>query len=291
LTDLHGFTQPTAAKNGHAARVFLDWLGERASPAALRQLSVADLDTFLAWRYPSLRRTTRRGVSHCLRSFLRYLYAAGHLDRDLAGVVAGPQIYWNETIPSALTEQQVRDLLATTRRDRTAMGRRDYAMILLLATYGLRAGEVVRLQLEDLDWRRERIRIRRSKRGGESLLPLTPAVGETLLQYLGKARPISDRREVFLRLRAPHGPFSRGAGLYAIVSRRLARAGIHVEGKHGPHALRYARAVSLLRAAVPLKTISDILGHRSSASTDGYLKLATEDLRQVGLDLPPEVEP
>jgi site-specific recombinase XerD len=150
-------------------------------------------------------------------------------------------------------------------------------------------GEIVRLGLEDIDWRRERFRITQSKCRRISELPLVHSVGEAILDYLRNGRPASDQRSVFLRQRAPYTPFKSGTCLSGVVGRHVHRCGLRLAGRHGAHAFRYARAVSLLRAAVPLKEISDLLGHSSSCSTEIYLKLATEDLRDVGLELPQEV--
>lgn len=287
MTEVRGLSELTFTKEWYTGSGFLDWLGTRASAAALRQLTPVDFDTFLAWRVPRLRRATRVGVCQGLRSFLRYLHAAGFIPRALVTCVSRPSHYRNEGIPSTFTDPQVQAMLAATRRDRTAVGRRDYAVLMLLATYGLRAGEITRLRLDDIDWRRERFRITQSKTGRASQLPLMAPVGEALLDYLCE-RPASKHREVFLFARAPYRPFARGSSLYATVARCMRRAQVITDGKHGCHALRYARAVSLLRAAVPLKSISDLLGHRSSTSTDVYLKLATEDLRDIGLELPDE---
>jgi integrase len=111
------------------------------------------------------------------------------------------------------------------------------------------------------------------------------------LEYLQQARPRTAAREVFVRIPAPHVPLRTGSSLYPLFQGLLRKAGITLEGKRGPHTFRHARAVSLLRAAVPLKAIGDILGHRSAASTRPYLKLATEDLRAVGLEVPKGVKP
>jgi integrase/recombinase XerD len=162
---------------------------------------------------------------------------------------------------------------------------------MLLSTYGLRAGEVVRLRLDDIDWRADRLRVRQSKSGSESFLPLLPLVGEALLNYLRRGRPQTEIREVFLRARAPHGAVPWGGSLHTIIQRRLKQAGIQVKGRHGAHAFRFARAGSLLRADVPLKSIGDLLGHRSAESTEIYLRLATEDLRAISIDLPGKGEP
>lgn len=163
------------------------------------------------------------------------------------------------------------------------MGLRDYAILLLLSTYGLRVGEITHLRLDDIDWRAETLRIRHSKTGAHSLLPLMEPVGEALFNYLRRGRPKTDVREIFIRARAPYRPL---LGIYSEVRRRLEAAGVKPCGKRGPHIFRHARAVSLLRASVPRKVIGDLLGHRSTEATIPYLKLATEDLRAIALEIP-----
>jgi integrase/recombinase XerD len=147
----------------------------------------------------------------------------------------------------------------------------------------LRDGEITRLRLEDVDWRAEKLHIRHSKTGANSQLPLMADVGEALLNYLHRGRPKTEAREIFIRTRAPYRPLS---SLYSEVRGRLETAGVKPHGKCGPHAFRHARAVTLLRAAVPRKVIGDLLGHRSEEATRPYLKLATEDLRAIALDIP-----
>lgn len=286
LVDIHGLSKETLRKNGDAARVFFQWLGERAGRDSLAQLGLTEIDRYLTWRMPPLRRATRHGVSQCLRSFLRYLHAEKLVRTDLSPLVSGPIMYKFEDIPRAFTEQQVKALLETTRQDKTPTGLRDHAILMLLSTYGLRAGEVVRLRLDDIDWRADRLRVRQSKSGAESFLPLLPPVGEALLNYLRGGRPQTEIREVFLRVRAPHGAFPWGGSLHTIIHRRLKQAGIEVKGRHGAHAFRFARAGSLLNAAVPLKSIGDLLGHRSAESTHIYLRLDTDNLRAISIDLP-----
>jgi integrase/recombinase XerD len=287
LTAVRGLSQETLRKNGAAARVFLRWLGERADRESLGRLSVADIDAYLAWRMVKLRRATRYGVADCMRSFLRYLNFARLIPRDLSFAVSGPVLYQFEEIPRAFSEEQVEKLLEVTRRDRRPAGLRDYAILMLLSTYGLRAGEVVRLRLEDIDWRGERLRVRQSKTGVESWLPLMAPVGEALLEYLQKGRPKTEWREVFLRVHAPIVPFRRGGSVdSSVLNARLKQAGIKTNGRHGSHAFRFARAARLLDATVPLKIIGDLLGHQSASSTAVYLRLPTEALRGISLELP-----
>lgn len=174
--------------------------------------------------------------------------------------------------------------------DRSREGRRDYAILMLLSTYGLRAGEITTLRLEEVDWRSEVLRVRPSKTGIHSQLLWLPFVGNAILDYLQKGRPQTRAREIFICHHAPYGPFRSGSSLYWVVRSRLTRAGIDRSSMQGPPSFRHTRAVSMLRAAVPLKEIGDVLGHRSAASTAAYLKLATEDLRSVALEVPAEVK-
>jgi integrase len=161
---------------------------------------------------------------------------------------------------------------------------------MLLSKYGLRAGEVTALRLEDMDWRQDVIRIRHTKTCAVTKLPMVPEVGEGILEYLEKGRPTTTAREVFIRIHAPYRSFKNGSSLYTPVRYRIEAAGVVTAGKRGPHTFRHARAVSMLRAAVPLKDIGDMLGHRSTDSTRVYLKLASDDLRAVALEIPEEVD-
>lgn len=286
MRDLRGVSQPTVQKNSHAARIFLEWLGDAARAEKLPKLTVLTIDRFLAWRNPKLRRATRHGVVCCLRDFLRFLHDKGYLKRDLASAVPRVRLYRFEDVPRAFSPGQVRAVLDRIYKDKSAVGLRDYAIALLLATYGLRAGEIARLRIEDIDWKREEFCVIQSKSHLPLRLPISVEVGNAILRYLRRGRPHSKAREVFLRSHAPQGPFRRASSLGSMIHRRLRQAAIQVDGRHGTHAFRYAHAVNLLRAQVPLKTIGDLLGHRSPTSTAGYLKLATNDLRSVALEVP-----
>ena len=265
------------------ARHFLVWQLDRGGVASLIELSVRDIDLYMERRTPGLRRKSLKDVAERLRSLLRHMHRTGHVPTDLAPHVIAPLLYAYEGVPSTLDRSQIVAVLETTRNDTSPMGLRDYAMLQLLATYGLRSGEIRSLLLEDIDWRAESLRIRHSKTGACSYLPLMAPVGEALLDYLRQGRPQTDRREVFIRSRAPYRPLRN---IYCEIRRRLSAAGVKPPGKCGPHIFRHARAVELLRASVPRKIIGDLLGHRSTESTIPYLKLATEDLRAIALDVP-----
>jgi len=291
LRDLRGLHPETRTKRTKHALHFLASLGIQADQTGLANLSVRDVDAYLRQRCSGLRRASIEDCAVCLRDFLRHLHYSGRTVTNLSGTVIGPRIYMHEDIPSALRAEEVQRVLEVTREDASPAGLRDYAILVLLATYGLRAAEIVRLHLDDIDWRRDVLRVRHSKTGTYSELPLLREPGEAVLRYLEKGRPPSAHREVFLRIHAPHRPFKHGSILNGVTSARLRAAGITPQGRKGPHAFRHARAVSLLRSGVPLKVIGDLLGHRSAAATAEYLKLATKDLRAIGLELPGGVSP
>ncbi len=286
LARYRGLAPRTIAIRQSRGQKLLAWLSARGTPVHLADLSVADLDAYLADKALTLRRSTRADLTCSLRDFLRYLYAHELITQDLAPTVLSPTLYAFERLPAALTPEEVQAVLEQARQDRTPIGLRNYAILLLLATYGLRAGEVVRLRIEDIDWRNECLHVRQSKTGRATVLPLLAPVGEAILDYLREGRPTTEVREVFLRALAPLQPFRQGASLYCMVARQLAQAGIEPAGKRGPHTFRHARAISLLRASVPMKAIGDLLGHTVPAATAIYLKLATDDLRDVCLDVP-----
>ena len=161
-----------------------------------------------------------------LRTVLRYLHEHGHLGRDLAPLVRGPTIYALEGIPSTIRPEDVQRALAALKQDRSPLGRRDYAIWMLLTTYGLRGGEIKALQLSDIDWRHERLRIRHGKTGAYSELPLlrAPAMRCSITCATG-ARPRTSRT-VFLRAQAPYRPLAISTPLHGVVIRRLAAVGV-----------------------------------------------------------------
>jgi integrase/recombinase XerD len=265
------------------ARYFCAWHIGRSDTPSFTGMGVRDVDAYFEMRAPGLRRRSLKDVAERLRSLMRHLHRTGRTAVDLAPQIIAPMLYAYESIPSTLSSDQIATVLKSARTDQSPMGLRDYAILQLLSTYGLRVGEITHLRLEDIDWRAEILRIRHSKTSAHSLLPLMEPVGEALINYLRHGRPQTDAREIFIRSRAP---YRRMAGIYSEVLRRMEAAGVKPSGKRGPHIFRHARAVSLLRASVPRKVIGDVLGHRSTESTIPYLKLATEDLRAIALEIP-----
>jgi integrase/recombinase XerD len=285
-----GLAPGTVSHRSSEAGRLLDWLGERATREGLATITHLDVDDYMKYRAGSAGRRALKDVTTKTRSFLRWLHMTEQTPRDLSSTVIAPLLYALESIPSALRAEDVEEVLAVTRQDCTPKGIRDYAILMLISKYGVRSGEITTLRLDDVDWRKEVIRIRHSKTGAISWLPLLPEIGEAVLRYLQDSRPKTSFREIFIRACAPYRPFRCGSSLYQLVRHRLEAANVITTGKRGPHAFRHARAVSMLRAAVSVKDIGDLLGHRAADSTLVYLKLATEDLRAVALEIPTGVK-
>jgi site-specific recombinase XerD len=275
----------------HAGTItgFLRFLDHDVRPQRLHDLRADDIEAFVAKVGGDVGRSRMGQVTATLRTFLRFLAAAGEGPAGLDAQVDSPRIYRGERLPRALPWETVRTFLRSIDRT-TPKGRRDYAMFLLAATYGLRASEVRTLGLDDVAWRTRQIRVPRPKVGTPLLLPLTDEVGAALLEYLRRGRPDSTDRHLFLRVEFPLGPLGRGAVGDAFRA-WARRAGIRLPARGGPHCMRHALAQHLLREGASLKTIGDLLGHRSAESTGVYLRLDVDDLRDVALPLPAVAEP
>lgn len=289
MKEVRGLSVAQQKRRHSEAQRLLNWLG--APQTALSRLTVMQMDAYVQERGVHMRRLALSGMISQVRGFLKYLHFTGAISSDLAATLRGPRIYDREDIPSALRPEDVRQLLRSSRSVRTTQGRRDHAIFTLMATYGLRGGEIIKLRLEDIDWRNEVLHIRHTKTNAESKLPLLPKPAAALLRYLKHGRPKTAAREIFVRSLAPYRAFTDTASLHHAIERYLSEDGKRCAGRKGAHAFRHARAVELLRGAVPLKTIGDVLGHRSVRSTLVYLKLATQDLRAVALEVPGAVSP
>ncbi len=181
-------------------------------------------------------------------------------------------------MPKGPSRDEVAELLATTQGQR-AVDRRDRAIVMLLVTYGLRAGEVAGLTLDDISWSESRLTVRRSKSGCTHHYPLSHNAGQALVRYLREVRPEHSHRAVFLTLQAPLRPIT-GKVIYNIVRNRLDRLG-QSDRLYGPHALRHGVAQHLLDAKLPMKVVSDYLGYRHITSTATYAKVQLSALREV----------
>jgi integrase/recombinase XerD len=253
----------------------------RIGVEAIQDLSPAILSAFVVERAGAgLAKSTVSGGAGALRVFLRYAHRQGVLASDLSAAVGWPQVYRLSNIPRSISWADVNLVLAGVER-RTEAGRRDYSILLLLVTYGLRGREVAALTLDDIDWKRERLAIPERKAGHSTAFPLSAVVGEALLDYLQYGRPETSDRHVFFRAVAPRQPIG-AAAVSSLARHYLLKAGVQVP-RPGSHTLRHSAVQRLVDANFDLKTIGDFVGHRSPRSTEVYAKVAVEALREVAL--------
>jgi len=285
LERVRGLAQSTLVHHCFTASELLVFLGFDGDLAVLRRVDQRQIEAFVRASGTRLSRASLQHVVAHLRSFLRFLASRGEIARGLDSAIDTPRVYRGERLPRSLPWQTVQAFLVAIDRS-TPMGRRDYAMFLLIATYGLRTSEVAALRLDDIEWRADRLRVPRPKTKTPIVLPLTEEIGAALLDYLRHARPNLPHREVFLRVRAPAGPLAPTAVTEAFQG--WSRRGALPIPYQGPHCLRHSLAVHLLRQGTSLKAIGDLLGHRSAESTCVYLRLHVDDLRDAALDLPKE---
>jgi integrase/recombinase XerD len=256
---------------------FFVWLDESGVDLASVEITMID-QVIACYHARGYCRSTMHLYAQQLRKFFRFAEQQSWCKPGLADGIMPPRRYAGETIPKGLDQDEIIRLLATTEGD-SPFDIRARAILMLLITYGLRAGEVSGLQLGDLDWEQEMVRVRCPKPGRTHLYPLSRGVGQTILRYLREVRPAHPERRLFLTLKAPIKPLSREV-IKGIVCTRLDRLGITGK-RRGPHALRHAAAQHLLDQGLSMKAVGDYLGHRSVAATSVYAKVQLNALREV----------
>lgn len=279
LRDERGLKEDTVEKYANYLNGFSEFL-RRFRSESLTTFSPALLAAFIVDQCPGLARTTRRDLCGALRVFLRYCHREGFVDHDLSAAVEMPRTYRLADVPRSVTWDEVRRMLACVDR-RAIVGRRDYAILLLLVTYGLRANEVANLTLDDIDWKRERLSVPQRKAGHWSAYPLASVVGEAIIDYLKNGRPETTDRHVFFRTMAPRKPIC-SAAISSAAAKYLGQAGVQVH-RPGSHTLRHTCVQRLIDAEFSLKTVGDYVGHRSAQSTEIYTKVALTALREVAM--------
>jgi integrase/recombinase XerD len=223
-----------------------------------------------------------------LRTFFHYLFQNGFVSRDFAYIVPHDGYRQRTKVPSAYPKEEVENLLKSIDRG-NPKGKRDYAIILLAARLGLRAQDICDLSFNNLKWETNTIELLQEKTEEPIVLPLLEDVGLAIIDYLKYARPeCESMNAIFLRLIPPMGKLEAPT-LHSIVTQHMRTAGIKVHDgkKHGPHALRHSLASALLEENTPLPIISEVLGHKNTASTSVYLKIDVNQLRTCSLDPPP----
>ncbi len=279
LREERGLRETSIRLHQHHLRSFEGYL-KHIGLRDLSSLSPVVLSAFLTEHGARLSSSSCTGLVSSVRSFLGYLFREGVTKRDLRPTVEGPRKYRLSDIPRSITWDEVRRMLEAVDR-RTPCGKRDYAILLLLVTYGLRGREVAALTLDCIDWKRERLSVPERKAGHSTAYPLSAVVGEAILDYLQHGRPQTADRHLFFRVMAPPRPYTYNA-ISGRVSRYLHEIGSTVH-RPGSHTLRHTCVQRLVDAHFSFKTIGDYVGHRSVDSTAVYTKVAVEALREVAL--------
>ena len=269
LREQRGLSAATLHNYLPFARCFLtECFGQGA--VKLKQLSTADVTEFVLRHAPKLGPACAKLMVTALRSFFRFLHQRGELDTDLANAVPTVAHWRLSTLPKYLEPEQVDQLLQSCDQS-TIIGQRNHTVLLLLARLGLRAGEVVQLSLDDIDWHVGLLTVRGKGRQVDQL-PLRMDVGEALATYLRQGRPVCTTRRVFVRSRAPYVGFASSVAIDSIVRRALKQAGL-TPLHQGAHLLRHSLATQMLRQGASLTEIGQVLRHRLLQTTEIYAKI------------------
>lgn len=279
LREERGLRPATLHQYEYHLRGFEAYL-QRVGASHLPELTPALFGPFLLERAQRLGVLGMRGCTGTLRVFLRYLHRQDIIPADLSRAVPRGRGYKQASIPRAISWADVQRVLDVVDR-RTPVGKRDYALLLLLVSYGLRAREIAALQLEDLDWKQAQLRVPTRKGGHSTVYPLSATVGEAIIDYLRFGRPPVADRHVFLTTRTPFAPLN-----HFVVSCRAAlylRAADIQVPRAGSHTFRHTCVQHLVDADVPFKVIGDYVGHRTQEATQIYGKVALHRLRQLAI--------
>lgn len=274
-----GLREATLVQYRHYLQRLQDYLRRFERPL-LPDLPPAVISALITESGKTLDKRSVQSLCSILKVFFRYLYSVGLMTRDLAKAIESPRRYQLSNLPRSISWHQVEQMLQKVDR-RSVVGKRDYAILLLLVTYGLRAREIGALTLDDIDWKRDRLDVRGRKAGHSTAYPLAPIVGEAILDYLKQGRPETTARTLFIGVYAPYTPLSRVA-VSLRAKHYLRKAGITVP-RPGSHTLRHSCVQRLVDSGFSLKTIGDFVGHRSPDATKIYAKVNIEALRTVAL--------
>ncbi len=276
-----GFSQATVEIRSKSAQRFLRFLERRG----FRNWQALTLEIAMAYmrRFSLHAANSRAGEATAIRHFCRVLFAKGMLPTAVHDGLPRFRQKRHGSLHPVWSAEEIRKTLSVIDRQRR-IGKRNYAILLLAARLGLRAGDIRNLRLENIHWESAFIEFVQSKTQSALRLPMPDDVGEALADYLRNGRPVSSYREVFLRHNAPHEPFGPHDNLYWIPTRHRLAAGLEARPGCGLHSLRHTLATRLLSAGANLESIAGILGHKSLDTTTVYLRFDIEALREVCLD-------
>lgn len=278
-----GFASSTVDRCVKHSREFLDWLRYDQNSDALQSLGAQELESFIEKLSQRMGRVGLQKPIATLRSLLRFLVSKDRMAPGLEAQIDTPRVQRQDHPPRSLPWPTVIAFLNAIDQN-TAVGKRDYAMFSLMATYGLRACEVVSLTLDDVHWQQRRLRVFQTKTRHYLDLPLTDQVGAALYSYLRQVVRKTPSRHIFLRVKPPLGVL-KPTGVTEAFQFWAMKSELAIPYK-GTYCLRHSYAMFLLRQGESLKTIGDMLGHRTIESTGVYLRLSADDLRSVALPVP-----
>ena len=278
-----GLTRDACNRYCFFVRRFLDKFCGTAAPD-WSSLRGEDITAFVQRESLKLKRNAREAPGTAIRALLRYLVFIGAVGSGLECAVPRMRRWKQSALPRYLSMEEIQGVINGVLND-SPKGRRNYAMLLLLARTGLRAGEVADLMLGDINWTEGTLYIKPGKSRRERCLPLAQDVGAALYNYLKKGRPRCKQRNVFLRAVPPFEPFRNSAAVRKIARRALIRAGI-IHGPIGSHLFRHSAATGMLRGGASFKEIADVLGHASINTTAIYAKLDLSSLSRVAMPWP-----
>lgn len=285
LREVRGLVHRSREEILRLARRMVSWYRDQNPTRPLSMLCGEDVLAFVPHALSGcVADGTRSATVSYVRSFLRYLHWEGIVQENLAHVVPRVPCWRLSRIPDHLSWSEVRaviDAIDTT----DPIGKRDHALLLLLATTGLRSQEVRRLELGDVRWRRSELHIRRTKSRRERVVPLLEEPGRALAEYVLHGRPRVGDATIFLRHVPPVGPLGGSGTMAEIVRRRLARCGIRPK-RAGAHLFRHSLATRMVQQGRPVKEVADLLGHRRIDTTAVYVKVALPQLEDVALPFP-----
>jgi integrase/recombinase XerD len=283
LKNERGLSPGTAARNGEFLRRFIvERFGD--TPICIRELVPNDISGFLLRHARSGSPGVAKLMVTALRSIFRFLFQHGETESDLTGAVPTVPAWRLADVPKYLTPEEVERVVNACDRRNPSLACRDRAIILLLARLGLRAGEVIALELDDIDWRAGVLTVHGKGRYHDGL-PLPADVGEAVAAYLRQHRPPCTTRRVFIRNRAPHRGFAHPSSISTIVCRALKRAGLR-PALMGAHILRHSLATGMLRSGASMGEIGQVLRHRFANTTEIYAKVDINGLRSLALPWP-----
>lgn len=280
----------TIAPRRRSITLFLKWLGPQATLEGLSKLTAADVEAFFLAHSATMAKHTRSVLQTALRTFFTFYRQQGAITAPLENAVPSQRTYRLANVPRGISDEQAQALLLSIDR-KTSTGKRDYAILMLLYTFGVRCSQVAALQLEDIRWSEAQILFKPVKNGKETLLPLTEEVGNCLFEYIREARPDRLCPSVFMTANAPYrslcDPSVHHSLIGCMVRRYIIKLGLDLPTK-GTHLFRHGFAGRMVAQNYSLKSVADMLGHRRLSSTFIYTKIDFDALKPVTLPWPQE---